>query len=193
VIHLIIYIIKAIISAFDDSDAKRKVVRRPAVQDPEAAERTRRVQEEIRKKIAARRAGAPGQAPAQPGTTPASRVPPLVRPTSVPPIDTFGGPMRGVPKVKEPVAARQAVPELDAETAAIIERQRQLAEQMQALEAAKRAQQQRAGEIGAARSVVPATSGAQVRREVVAELRDPHALRRAIVLREVLGAPVGLR
>jgi len=172
----------------------------PAEQDTEAAERTRRVQEEIRKKIAERRAAMAGeQAPSRPSPRP--QMPPLVRPISVPQLDPFGGPMRRAPRQPEPEVVRrfepepEPEPETDAETTAVLVRQQKLAEQLRTLEEARRTQQRRAvvtaGERTAERA---AYAGAMpVRHEVTADLRDPRALRRAIVLREVLGTPVGLR
>lgn len=173
-------------------------------EDPEAAERTRRIQEEIRRKIAERR-GTTVDAPAAPPVVfeqPAEpeerreRIPPLVRPREVSPVDPFGGPMRKIiRKIEEAAQEPQWRPMEDAETAAALERQRKLEEQMRALEAARAAEQRRAAELAARRAeremreATPSTHGGSLR----GELRDPQALRRAFVLREVLGTPVGLR
>src|SRR5688500_13132200 len=59
----------------------------------EQAERTRRVQEEIRRKIAERRGQVPGSSE-HPSRRELS--PPVMQPPKLPPIDPFGGPMRRV-------------------------------------------------------------------------------------------------
>jgi len=183
------------------AEEQSKQAKRKAALDPDAVERTRRVQEEIRRTIAARRAG--GALPTRPArpapeSSPLQRIPPLARPLGVPPIDTFGGPTRRVPTpaAPEPVEelAREAEPE--EATIAILERQRQLQEQMRALEGKRLAEQRRAAvltETRQAESVATAKAVPIARRELVADLRDTRALRRTILLREILGTPVGLR
>lgn len=178
---------------------------RPEFEDPEAAERTRRVQEEIRRKIAERRTGESGEVFEQPAPevfdAPRERIPPLVRPTQTPPVDPFGGPMRKiVRKLEEAAEAAERRFELadDGAAQAALERQRRLEEQMRALEAAREAERRRAAEIAAAvrQDERGAARGVRVPSPVMglrAQLRDPGELRRAIVLREVLGPPVGLR
>jgi hypothetical protein len=137
--------------------------------DPEVAERTRRIQEMIRRKIAERR-----EAPVA---------------TEVFPV---GPEMEPPPLVEEPPAE----PLFDVTTVAVLERQRQLADQMRALEAARMSEQRRATQVTAdlktesesERGRFSASHG-----ELLADLRDPVSLRRAFVLRELLGPPVGLR
>lgn len=155
--------------------------------DPEQAERVRRIQEEIRRKIAERR----GQA-----------APPPI-PTPAPTLEPFN-PMRPVFREEaspRPVATPPPMPARledasDHDDSAALERQRRLAEQLAKLETARREARRAAqalSETGAASAKVrtePAVIGA---RGLVAELRDPQALRRAMVLREVLDAPVALR
>lgn len=163
--------------------------------DPEQDERVRRIQEEIRRKIAERRGqGAPPPVP-----------PPEPRNLG----DLLGDPFRPVfqetpPPLPKPVARAEPVPapvEVDAYAdEAALERQQALAEQMRQLEERRReavraaAHARGAGAAAgssaarAAESVAPAVGGG-----LVGEFRDPRALRRAIVWREVLGEPVGLR
>ena len=77
---------------------------------------------------------------------------------------------------------------------AIMERQQQLAEQMRVLEEARVTATRRAAYVAQeAATVVRDNAGATQRAGWVAELRDRQNLRRAFVLREVLGAPVALR
>lgn len=171
--------------------------------DPEAAERTRRVQEEIRRKIAERRASA---AEAEAAATremvsgqprPLSeRLPPLVRPTRVPPLDPFGGPMRKIVRKMEEAAETASArlePDEEAETKAALERQRKLADELRALEAARKMEEQRAAAIAAMQRAEEPGLAISGRRDLREQLRDPQELRRAVVLREILGAPVGLR
>ena len=176
-------------SAREESDESQ----RPADQaSAEHAERTRRVQEEIRRKIAERRSG---QTASRPG---AERVPPMVRPWHVPPIDPFGGPMRRVVRKIEEAASRLEDQFEDPEAAvraAEIARQAKLAERMRELEQARAMQERRAAELLRAKKTrqVVVAPVAVVGGEVHQRLRDPHELRRAIVLREILSPPVGLR
>ena len=143
--------------------------RTPADYDPELAERTRRIQEEIRRKIAERR-----------GLTVAPEAAPVG------------------PRMEPPVifAEEREDPSVTAAANAVLERQQQLANQMRALEQARATEQRRAAQVTAAikteseseRGLLTGSRG-----DLLADLRDPASLRRAFVLREVLGTPVGLR
>jgi len=168
------------------------------------AERTRQLQDEIRRKIAERRAAAGEAPPLQPAAGAGrvrDRMPPLVRPTQVPPIDPFGGPMRRIVREFEAAAEKQFEPERErereeAEHKAVLARQEKLAEEMRALEAARVAEQRRAAELAARKREERETAGRGRVGSPVSlseQLRDPRELRRAFVLREVLGAPVALR
>lgn len=167
----------------------------PTSETLEQEERTRQIQTEIRRKIAERRA-ATNPAPAK---TSRAGLPPMLPPTRVPPIDPFGGPMRKILKEIERAAEKKdARPEYDPnvpETSVVLQRQRALQEQMQALEAARVAEQRKAAEIAANRAQAAARS---VARDVEpfdlrSRMRDPQELRRAIVLRELLSPPLALR
>ena len=146
--------------------------------------RVREIQERIRKIVAERRGGA-----ATTETQPER--PPLMRP-SVAPLDPFGGPSRRlvIETMRRP--APQPVEPLPNE-GAILERQQQLADQMRALEqareqTARRAAQAAEGNVITARAAV----AAEHRAGWLKDLRDPQSLRRAFVLRDVLGEPVGM-
>ena len=88
--------------------------RQPTGEDSAAAERTRRVQEEIRRKIAERRSGVTRKV--------AERIPSLVRPLRVPPLDPFGGPMRRVGRKIEEMAEPWLRPADEAATQAVLDR-----------------------------------------------------------------------
>jgi hypothetical protein len=103
--------------------------------------------------------------------------------------------MRRIVRRLEEVATQGDQREQDA-AAAVLERQRKLADEMRALEAARAAEQQRAAQIYATVTAAPSVAASrqpQVRDDPQAQLRDPRELRRAFVLREILGSPVGLR
>jgi hypothetical protein len=158
----------------------------PASRDgssPEADERVRQIQEEIRRKIAERR----GQVAPPPMPTAEREQPGRMSPQPPP------------YPVPQPVweSEREVVTAYD--DSAALERQRRLAEQLEELESRRREAKRMAQSAAqgsraeaAFASATEASHGAGSR-TLSAELRDPRALRRAIVLREVLGAPVALR
>ncbi len=140
----------------------------------EEAERTRRIQEEIRRKILERRGGTP---------------PPVAVPE---PAAEYREEPEWLEEGPRPRPAPVAPPPLED---AVLARQRALQEQLQALEERRTAARARTSSFpppppplatagGRRSSALPA---------LVASLRDPAAVRRAILLREVLGPPVSLR
>lgn len=166
----------------------------------ENAENERRIQEEIRRKRLEREAAEADGA----GYSSRRPVPPL--------------PTQGMPRVPEraptppvrrrepelsPYAQETRREEAEREAAVVLERQRGLEQQMAALRARKAEAAREAKsvwtqqpEAAVAGSVAAGSGGARRGREEVgllAELRDARSLRKAIVLREVLGAPAGLR
>ena len=161
--------------------------------DPEQAERVRRIQEEIRRKIAERRGqAAPPPMPA-PALGPFNPQRPLFREQpSVPAPRSAPPPMASV---------REVVTTYD--DAAALERQKRMAEQLAELEErrheARRAAQALA-EAGPVFVPTPAQESARAPGSpaggtpgLTAGLRDPRALRRAMVLREILDPPLALR
>jgi hypothetical protein len=161
----------------------------PARADAGEDERTRRIQEEIRRKIAERRGAAPRPSPA-PVATERPVAPPVIAPRPVAQEMARG--------LRERLEARLAEARARTEAKAQ-ERQRQWEEQEKALEADRFATQRRTAEIAAQAQAAPAPTlladagipGGP--RHWSDEMRDRQNLRRAIVLREVLGPPVGLR
>jgi hypothetical protein len=147
-------------------------------EDPELAERTRRIREEIQRKIEQRSRGGPPAPATAPGSAPA--LPPILREVVV----------------REPVApvlSRSAKSHLEAQhTAEILEQQAALMEQLRV------AQELKAGALRRMQFETEVASkeeaaGAAVRSALGDDLRNPAALRRAFILREVLGPPVALR
>lgn len=161
----------------------------------EQAERTRRIQEEILRKRAARRSAPEAEDPQAHRPT----IPPLVRPSQIPPIDTFGGPGRQIFRKLERAANESTRPQVDEARvraqADEITRQARLAEQLRELERARREQERRAADIKAATLVRPALARATSLPSPSARdaLRNRGELRRAMILREIVGPPVGLR
>ena len=153
--------------------------------------RVREVQERIRRKIMERRGGANPSAHPSAGTEPHA---PLLRPASVPPLEPFGGPSRRLVVETMRRAVTQPVEPPPIDTAAI-ERQQKLAEQIRALDEARVVTERRAAQVIAQRENVTASSSAASAPHAgwLGDLHDPQALRRAIMLREVLGPPLALR
>lgn len=136
--------------------------------------RARKIREEIRRKIAERRGG----------SGPAESPPPL-----------FERPFQETP-VDNPYAHdewREAPPVVvgpSAEERAVLERQRVLQERMKELEQKRAKTKQLSATVSRKR---PARTSSNGRRSLKDDLRETGSLRRAIVLREVLGPPVGMR
>lgn len=176
----------------ETSEPQSRPTQPATMEEADDAERARKIREEILRKISERR-GEPPRAPA--ASTPAEprtfKIPPLVRPHS--PLDTFGGPSRPVIVRAEPerTVPPVLVPKGESHEA-VLARQERLAQQLRELEEKR------------ASALRRATAEAEVKREVEGvwrrsaanvreELRDPRSLRHAMILREVLGTPVGLR
>ena len=188
-----------------DEDGQPLPVNRPkqaSFEESDDAERTRRIQEEIRRKIAERRSES-GSASAPP--PPLVTIPAPVRREATPP-PVFQDPVqemmkelqrRFVPVPETPAPA--TLPNESAQAAGereTLTRQRELEEKLQVLEARQRTAQQRVAEIKAtdAAAATSRESAGQVAADRwLTELRDPQTARHAIVQREIIGTPVGLR
>lgn len=179
-----------------DGDGIPEATTRPLVpssrdgSDPEQDERVRRIQEEIRRKIAERQGRAPAPAAPAPGPTEFDPLRELLRPV-------LGEPQPEAPPPVPVVEIREAY---DPDQAAL-ERQRKLAEQLEELET-RRAEARRTAESTRKNSAydLPSTPKASAPGSVSADsgtvrdsLRSARSLRRAIVLREILDRPVALR
>ena len=176
--------------------------RETAPVDYDEQRRLREGQEKIRRQIAARRGG---QAPATPLAPPPpvseAQPPPLVRPETTQLPELFGGPLgrmlEELQKRAQPQPEAAPPPLVSARVSnAELERQEELAAQLKALEEARADAKRRAAHVVEGKRVTaesePALRSA-ARGQLLADLSDPKSLRRAFVLREVLGAPVALR
>jgi hypothetical protein len=167
--------------------------------DPEADERVRRIQEEIRRKIAERR----GQPVSPPLPVPElDPFRPVFQETTQADLPTKRSEPVAVPPPMPAAAQRERAEAKAYDDSAALERQRKLEEQMAQLEQRRREARQAAqlasqsGGQAAANAaydaVAPDVPGLSAR-HLQHELRNPKALRRAMVLKEVLGTPVALR
>jgi len=176
-----------------EKEAAERQAQPASLADAEDESRAGDIREEIRRKIAARR-GEPltaERAEPPPVESRPFQLPPLMRPLTEP-VDTFGGPARPPERWQEPVRRFEPPVMVPTETlAASLERQEQLAMKLRELT------EQRA--MAARKAAAVAVNNAAVAQRDLAgqelrhDLRDPRSLRRAILLREVLGTPVGLR
>ncbi len=179
----------------------------------ETDDRTRQIQEEIRRKIAERRAAQEGGAPPPVPQQPVARQMPPPVPAAPLQEET---PRRGLSRYEDVADNRwdqQQAPEMEAPVQpefatppspvaafqAQLEQQRQRAEEArQRLEQARleRTQQEREGRFRkTARSWgrTPAETGETVAQSVQRMLQNPNATQQAFLLYEILGTPVGLR
>jgi hypothetical protein len=155
---------------------------KPEAMDADEAERTRRIQEEIRRKIAERMQGKRAEPP------------PLVAPRPVaqplPPVLTRR--LETKPPVVPTPPRRSLEEEEDAE------RQRKIAEQWREVEARRAEARRLATEASNAAMRIP-QQGASTEKvlstdaTLLQQLRDTRSVRRAFILRELLGPPAGLK
>jgi hypothetical protein len=146
-------------------------------EDPELAERTRKIREEIQRKIAERARGYPTEEPTLPRDY-SQPEPPVVREVVI----------SEVPSVLRPGASR-----LEAQRhAEILEEQATLAEKLREAQLMKAAAVKRA-HYEATTADHSAVARTLSRATILGDLHDPATLRRAFILREVLGPPVALR
>lgn len=161
--------------------------------------RVREIQERIRRQVSERR----GQTAAEP--PPLEREvgePPVARPETTQLPEIFGGPLgrmlEDLQKRAQPQPDPPAPPPIYAEVSnrGEVERQERLAEELRVLEEQRVFINRRAAHVAAEKTAeTNSSSGVRTaaRDRMLGDLRDPAALRRAFVLREVLGPPVGLR
>jgi hypothetical protein len=185
-------VISFVASAIRAAKAKQEA---PDANETEEQKRMREIQERIRRKIAERRGGgAPTVAPPL-----VKSDEPRPRPTMMAPApvheDPLGDMLRRLAGEQAPKPAPPSPIVPAAEEAAILQRQQQLAEQIRALEVARQTAARHTAQMATEQSGggAEATARATVRAGWLTDLRDAKSLRRAIVLREILSAPVALR
>jgi hypothetical protein len=141
--------------------------------DPELAERTRKIREEIQRKIEQRARGYAHEQPTRPPDIPAVP-PPVIRELKA------RQPMHASSRIE---AQRQA--EILEEQAAMLEKLREAEVMKTAAQRRKAFEESTADHTDEARAAIRST--------LLDDLNTPAALRRAFILREVLGPPVALR
>ena len=189
---LVLFIIAAAVANFVQKMKKAGAQQRPPQPtrgslDPDTAERTRRVQEEIRRKIAERA----GRLPASPPPMSAS---PAAGPSSAPParnvFQELARQMAEAKRIAELQERAQAAAEAQSRQRLAAEQEtRELAEARRLAEIQRTEATAVVDDSGAGRK----TTDVSARDKLLASLREPDSLRRAFVLREILGEPVGLR
>lgn len=164
----------AILQKFKQARTQETAGEAPA-KDGQEAERTRRIQEEIRRRIMERR----GLMPAPPDA-----------PDSVEEAPEFPEPPPMFEEVRPVMVEPPSLQAMDAAAAPgysrELERQQQMLARLRELETARPAHAR----------IAPATVEAPVAapaNRLPADLRTPAGLRRAVVLREILSPPVGMR
>lgn len=192
-VAIVLFVIYSIAAAIKRAREKKE---EHAASGDETAEqrRVREIQERIRR-IAAERRG--GRVPAdQPVPRRMETLPP--RHELPPAHDPVGGTLKRMFEEFERRAnpAPEPPPMVAHVNRAEMERQLQLADELRAAEEAKLVAQRRAAHLRDAenaRANPLARDRTAARSRLLADLHDPQSLRRAFVLREVLGPPVGLR
>jgi hypothetical protein len=153
-------------------------VQAPASQLNEEAERVRRIQEEIRRKILQRTSG--GAAPARPQPPPELPEPVMAKPRAQEREDAYS-------------LSRDDSTELASREKALLEQQQDPLARMRDLEANRRQSSSRKAEAFAEKTTAALGSAAAEKGSLLADLRNTSSVRRAVILREILGTPVGLR
>lgn len=198
---ILIFVLVLVARAFSALSNSKKNKQEHEAQDPAAEQRrVAEIQEQIRRQIAARRQGAPAQ-PAQPASPPLQR--PVMRraETTDLPDPLGGGTLRRMlaeveRKIQPPALPPEPPPLVVQHRRAELERQQELAEQLKALEEQRALAQKRATHVAEEEKAESESERGLLsagRTRTLEDLRDPQALRRAFVLREVLGTPAGLR
>ncbi|QYY36486.1 hypothetical protein [Ruficoccus sp. ZRK36] len=168
------------------------------------AERTRRIQEEIRRKIAERRGGTVPQQQEESEFQPAHQPPPIRRTAERTP-SPLEAP-RPMTSPREVAHRRQRMPEPTytdyrdptQELMAQLEaRQREAKEAEQRAEAIRRQSREKISQSQRAKPILKKRSTghsfSSMRSSIKQELKDPESVRRAVLHYEILGTPVGLR
>jgi hypothetical protein len=194
--HLFVLFIVAAAVANMVQKARRAGTQQQArrVLDPGAEERTRRVQDEIRRKIVERA----GQMPASPPPLPS---PPAAGPSAATPsrniFQELAQQMAEAKKLAEMRERAQAAAEAQSQQRVVAAQEtRELAETQHLAEVERTLQRQQRTEATAvaySSGADPKATAAGARDKLLADLREPGSLRRAWLLREILGEPVGLR
>ncbi|HWZ95622.1 MAG TPA: hypothetical protein VNW30_10545 [Opitutaceae bacterium] len=194
---LILFVVAVAVANFVQKIKKagtQQEARRVLDSDSAERERTRRVQEEIRRKIAERA----GRLPASPPPVSPS---PAAGPAAEPParniFQELARQMAEAKKMAEMQERARAASEAQVQQRMEDEQKsRERAEAQHLLDVQRTLQGQQRTEAKAVAyrgGADPKTTVVTARDKLLADLREPDSLRRAWMLREILGEPVGLR
>ena len=194
-IFIIIAVVQVVRAVMKSREAQAEHVR--GRDETEEQRRVREIQERIRR-VVAERSGTSGEAP-PPILAPAHRTPapPVLRPSTVPPLEPFGRPLtRRLAEMERRLQPTPAVSPTTETRSAELVRQGDLVEKMRVLSETQAISRRRAEQVvtsvaALANSETGMLTASRLRLDE--DLADPQSLRRAFVLREVLGTPVGLR
>lgn len=206
VVFFIVYILSQV---FGGKKKPGEALEELEEEDPEVAERARQIREEIRRKIEARRSGQESGEPVSPAPVASASASPRYDPRvpenqpskpSPNPVFAPAAPMMREPARPQP-ASRPVVPPAAGPT--VFDRLREQRERLAAAvisqeEARQKAAQieERAGAYGKRQKRVRDVGlGKQVstRAGILRGLRDPATIREAVLYREILDQPVGMR
>ena len=200
VVVAVVFLTQIIRALLQSKKSASKDVAKPNSLEEER--RVREVQEQNRRQIAARRGVTETAEPPVVASPPELR-PPQPRPQTTQMPEPFGGPLGRMLEELQRRAEQQhappprpAPPMLARSHRAELERQEQLADELAAAEEARRVVQRRAAHLAADKGAEAQSEPklrTAARDDVLKDLHDVGSLRRAFVLREVLGTPVGLR
>lgn len=192
-IIFVVVVISQVVRGFSKLRGSREEEPPAKADELEAERRAREIQEDIRRKIAERRGGR--AAPPPPEAAPEPPVVVARDPTAIPVPEPLRRMLEQLERRTQPVPVPAPPPVLERRHAEL-ERQEQLAEELRTLEEARTLAGRRATKLAASEAQQRGSQAGQLsaaRGRVMDALHDPEALRRAFVLREVLGTPVGLR
>ncbi len=197
ILFVFISIVRAVMRARQQQEQNRG-----ESNDSEQQRRIQEIQEQIRRKIAERRGETTPAPPRVDHPLPQQR---REASTGTPPLDPFGGggtlrrALEEVERRLQPAPPPLPPPVLTSPAhfnRAELERQVQLEEQLRVAAETRHNIKRRADHLASERDEVARSETGlltSARARLLADLADPHSLSRAIVLREVLGPPVGLR
>lgn len=176
VLIVIALAVAAMLKKFNQARLEQEA-RKSLATDPEDAERTRRIQAEIRRRIEERRGLTPPSAvPVDKDTPEYPDPPPLIEEVR--------------PVMVEPPLAQMAEANAYADSSSELERQHQILLRLRELETVREASMSSA--MGAKVFIGAGGQMPGPANQFLTDLRHPSGLRRAVVLREILGPPVGL-
>jgi hypothetical protein len=187
ILFALVAVIQMVVKALKPGGRPAEETPGEGAQENNEERRVREIQERLRRIAAERR----GQRAPRTEAPPSLHMPPELESPSVP----APAPQPFRRDYEEIERRLRPTPPVYVNTAEV-ERQQRLQEEMEALEArkflaARQAQHLAEAEAAVAQSETGLRTTARAR--LLEDLREPHSVRRAIVLREVLGAPVGLR